>query len=169
MLWDHPVCRGCLRQRSRARITHLLARVQEGLGALDPAAFLMVDAPSGYGYRRLPLSTFYPDLRAEEDEDDPGVTIPWPPGEVHTVARVFHLTAVEGMPLAAIAQACRVTPPQVCEILANTLYTRIGILEDEGMTGRQVRCTLISPILFQLSQRQVNASWGVPALTRQPG
>lgn len=123
MLWDHPLCRGCLRQRSHARVAQLLACVRDGLAALDPATFLMVDAPDGYGYRRLPLSTFYPDLRADEDDDDPGVTIPWPPGEVYTVARVFHLAGIEGCSLVAIAQACGLTKPQVRAILAHPLYS----------------------------------------------
>jgi len=167
MLWEHPVCRGCLRQRRHARIDRLLARVRAGLDALDPEWFLMVDAPDGYGYRRLPLSTFDPDLHDADDEDDPGVTFPWPPGEVHTVARIFHLAGVEAMPLVAIAQACRVTKLQVRAILANALYTRIGVLDEDPVSGQVIRLTPVSPALFQLCHQQAQvASWSVPALLR---
>jgi len=128
----------------------------------------MVDAPDGYGYRRLPLSTFYTDLRADDAEDDPGITIPWPPGEVYTVARVFHLAGVEGLPLGAVAAACGLSNLQVRTLLANDLYTRIGVLDEDSGTGRVLRLTPVSPALFLLCHRSAQvASWNL--LPRRTG
>lgn len=150
---DHPLWRNYLRQRSRTYIWLLLLRVQDGLAALDPTAFLMVDAPEGYGYRQLSLSTFYPDWRADDPDDDPGVTIPWPPGEVFQVASIFHLAGVEEMPVEAIATTCRLPVATVCAILADPLYTRIGVWNDDPHTGVTRRLTVIAPTLFACCQQ----------------
>ena len=60
---------------------------------------------------------------------------------------------MEGKSLTTIAKACGVTKLLVRQILADDLYTRIGVLDQDAVTGRVVRLTPVSLALFILCQR----------------
>jgi hypothetical protein len=133
-----------------------MKRVAAFLAEMNPDPFIMLDHPDGFGYRRLSLNTFYVANLFPVDEDEPGLTIPWPPNEVQTVVRIFHLASVEHMPPAEIVSYLvandETTDPAywseetVMSILTDETYTQIGILERDTPVETDRRLT---PVTFE--------------------
>ena len=148
------LCRRCRYQRIRERTALLMDRITTLLDIMDPDPFLRFDHPDGYGYRRIPLNTFYHDNVFPADEDEPGITIPWPAGEAHVVTRIFHLAGVEQLPprkilrvLAREAWDPRVAAWSVAmieEILSDTTYHHIGLAEPDPYQEHASKWTLIA-------------------------
>jgi hypothetical protein len=142
------VSRNSLRLKSYQHTTKYLNRVAALLAEMNPDPFIMLDHPDGYGYRRLSLNTFYVANLFPVDDDEPGLTIPWPPNEVQTVVRIYHLALVEHLPpveiVAYLIANDETTDPAhwsedvVVGILTDETYTQIGILE-QGASGETER------------------------------
>jgi len=150
------LCRHRHRQRCYQRTAQLLEQVAGCLASMNPDSFLMFDGPDGYGYRRIPFNTFYQRNLFAADEDEPGITIPWPPGEAHMVAYIFHLAGVECMLAEQIMDELRrynmahwsVTSIQ--SILSDPVYHQIGLRHPDPFQKQSARWTLIAEELSRL-------------------
>ena len=148
------LCRRCRYQRIRERTALLMDRIATLLDIMDPDPLLRYDHPDGYGYRRIPLNTFYHDNVFPVDEDEPGITIPWPAGEAHVVTRIFHLAGIEQLPprqilrvLTRDAWDSRVAAwgvETIQKILSDTTYRHIGLAEPDPYQESALRWTLIA-------------------------
>lgn len=162
------VSRNSLRLKSYKQTTKFMNRVAALLAEMNPDPFIMLDRPDGFGYRRLSMNTFYVANLFPVDEDEPGLTIPWPPNEVQTVVRVFHLAAVEHLSPTEIvtylvAHDETTHPAQwsegtVISILTDETYTQIGIIEHGSSGEQECRLTPVSIEQFVEAQHRLSPS-----------
>jgi hypothetical protein len=134
------------RQRNYICTTHILSCVTEYLSAMNSTPFLKVDFPNGFGYRRVPLNTFYYEPVFLNDEDEPGITIPWPPGEAHVVSCIYHLSRFEHMKNEEILLYLKIPSwsiKNIFNILNDSIYQRIGLDIPNPYQENSVKWTLI--------------------------
>ncbi|MHB9129944.1 MAG: recombinase family protein [Armatimonadota bacterium] len=157
--------RNSLRLTSYQQTTRFMNRVASLLAEMNPDPFIMLDCPDGFGYRRLSMNTFYVANLFPVDEDEPGLTIPWPPNEVQTVVRIFHLAATEHQPPEEIAayliahdetaDPTHWSAETVNSILTDETYTQIGIIEFGAPGEPERRLTPVTSELFAAAQGSV--------------